>query len=246
MAKQRHLNKAPIVEAVVDLVVEPPCVLDDELQKRLVERLGDGYSLKGHVQRGQFSFNPKLGATAGSHLLGYRFHSTDEKFVAQFQVERFTLSRLTPYTTWEQLRDEAMRLWPIYVNALEPKLVSRAACRYINNLQLPMQLGQDFKVFLESPPEVPKDLPQGLLSFMQRFVIAYPDHGAITTLTQVLEPNAALNLERVPVILDIDVHCQRQFEPNCADIWECLERLRGLKNDAFFASITETAAELYA
>jgi hypothetical protein len=45
--------------------------------------------------------------------------------------------------------------------------------------------------------------------------------------------------------LDVDVQCEEQFDPGDPGVWECFERLRGLKNAAFFESITEVAAVLY-
>lgn len=247
MARYRHLKSAPITEAVVDLRVQSTHKIDAGVVETLTRSLDGRYVLKGPIRIGEINLAgvEPLEVKVGTQELGLRFHSADEKFVAQFQHQGFTLSRLAPYTDWEHLKAEAEHLWPMYVAAAQPERVVQVACRYINNLSLPMRHGQDFTEFLTAAPDVPRALPQDLLSFVQRVVIPYPEIKAITILTQLLEPNAAAATDKVPVILDIDVQCRQQYDPRGSEVWECLERLRELKNMAFFESITETAAGLY-
>jgi uncharacterized protein (TIGR04255 family) len=247
MARYRHLRNAPITEALIDLRVQSSRKIDAVGLEELTKELRNSYMLKGPIRVGEVNFEStqEFAVKVATQELGFRFHSTDEKFVAQFQHQGFTLSRLAPYTDWTHLKGETQRLWPLYVDVVKPERVVRIACRYINNLSLSMRLGQDFSDFLTAAPDVPRALPQTLMSFMQRVVIAHPEIKAITILTQLLEPNAAAAIDKVPVILDVDVQCQEQFDPGDPGMWECLERLRELKNAAFFESITETAAVLY-
>jgi uncharacterized protein (TIGR04255 family) len=251
MAQQRHLNNAPVTEALIDFRVAPPShKLDETAKRRLEERLAGTYVLKGPIRLSQFLLGVAPTGEGSSitttEELGARYHSSDDKFVAQFQSQGFTVSRLVPYTTWEHLRDEARRLWEFYVEALKPERVIRVACRYINNLRLPMQGGRHFEDFLTAAPAVPEKLPQAMLGFLKRVVIADYNEKAITILTQVLEHTQGISIEAVPVILDIDVQSQETFAPTDAALWECLDRLRRLKNAAFFESIHEATAELYA
>lgn len=243
MARQRHLKNAPITEALIDCRVLTSHRLDAKAADVVAQRLHDSYSLKGPVRLGQINVGPEI--KVETQELGYRFHSKDEKFVAQFQNQGFTLSRLAPYTDWEHLAGEAEKLWSLYVDLMQPERIEQIACRYINNLALPMGEGRDFKEFLVAAPEVPRTLPQSLMSFMQRVVLPYPERNTVLLLTQLLEPNAAATSDKVPVILDIDVQCRQQFDPRGRDVWQRLDRLRALKNEAFFESITETTAELY-
>jgi len=216
MAQYRHLKNAPITEALVDLRVQSSRKIDAAGLKKLTEDLGNTYVLKGPIRVGEVNFEStqELAVKVATQELGFRFHSTDDKFVAQFQHQGFTLSRLAPYTDWTHLKREAERLWPLYVKVVKPERVIRLACRYINNLNLRMRPGQEFSEFLTAAPDVPNALPQTLMSFMQRVVIAHPEMKAITILTQLLEPNAAATIDKVPVILDVDVQCQEQFDPD--------------------------------
>lgn len=247
MARPRHLKNAPITEALIDFRVQSSLKIDEAAAEVLTDRLRAAYVKKGQILMGAINLHAAepLQVQVATENLGVRFHSTDEKFVAQFQHQGFTISRLAPYTDWEHLKSEAERLWPMYVEVIKPERIVRTACRYINNLNLPMRSDQQFSEFLSAPPSIPPRLPQNVMSFMQRMVIPYPEIPAITLLTQLLEPNAAAGNDIVPVILDIDVQCLQQFDPHGPEPWQCLDRLRELKNAAFFESITEVTAGGY-
>ncbi|MFQ5754325.1 MAG: TIGR04255 family protein, partial [bacterium] len=179
---------------------------------------------------------------------GYRYVYDDKKQIVQTRLDGFTLSRLQPYIKWEQLRDEAQRLWRFYAEITSPESITRVAVRYINNLKIPMPI-KDFGDFLTAPPIVPEGLPQGVSSFLSRIVINEPSIDANAIITQALEAIEAIidtKVKVLPVILDIDVFKQKQkqsFEEH--EIWETLEKLRHFKNEIFFKSITDKLKEMY-
>ena len=178
-----------------------------------------------------------------SSEIGLRFHSDDEKYVAQCRINGFTLSRLTPYENWPSLAAEAIRLWEIYIQRLEPIRVTRLAARYINNLNLPLKSGESYQLYLHKLIDVPEEAPQAVEAFFQRFQLADTGSGdrIIITLTQELMPPEG----PAPVILDLDAFSITDINTTDGEIWNNLERLRQLKNRCFFGTITERAAELY-
>jgi len=250
MAQICPLRRAPITEAIIDFrVIANERITAESIDSRL-QAQDFGYYKKGPIVRGVFGF--QLSTEAGgraealpsaAHAIGVRLHSDDEKYVAQFSTEGFTLSRLEPYETWDKLFREATRLWPIYAALVEPSVVTRAATRYINNLHLPLQSGDSFGRFLTQQPSYPPDVPQAMSSFLQRFVM----HDAITESTIII--TQALDEYQpggdVPVIVDVDAFKVARFEPGGAEMWACLAQLRTLKNKFFFASLTPEAVELY-
>src|SRR5213593_4864709 len=162
MAEIRHLPRAPITEALVDLRVQvPPGFSVEALVRALDQRDNLGYTKKGAIVRGEFGFslNVQQGSTAAGRAtsVGVRLHSADEKYVAQLSVEGFTLSRLQPYESWENLIHEAERLWAGYRECLAVERIVRVATRYINNLRLPPTA--DWARFLNLLPMLPEGLP---------------------------------------------------------------------------------------
>jgi uncharacterized protein (TIGR04255 family) len=172
-----------------------------------------------------------------------RLHSADEKYVAQFRLAGFTLSRLPPYEKWGNLLDEVRRIWAIYVEALAPKRVVRIATRFINNLNLPLEPGESFQTYINKLVDVPDEAPQIVETFFQRFRLFEAASGARVILTLALDgiPLAG----GIPVILDVDAFITANLKPADGELWTTLERLRELKNRSFFGTITESAAELY-
>jgi uncharacterized protein (TIGR04255 family) len=249
MATIRKLTHAPIVEALLDIRVHAAeGVTAESIEQALATRTF-GYLKKGPILRSRFGItvSPQEASLTQSELsmaiVGVRMHSSDEKYVAQFTTEGFTLSRMEPYESWEGLVQEARRIWPEYRACVDPTSIQRVAARYINNLRLPVKVGERFRQYLVGLPEMPAEFPQTVFSFLQRFVVYDQDSGATAILTQALESFSPGT--PAPVILDIDVFREMQFAPESREVWECLDGFRKLKNRFFFGSLTEAAVELY-
>jgi uncharacterized protein (TIGR04255 family) len=248
MAKQRHLANAPITEALIDVHVNPQPGLTFDMLKQSVSDSDFGYYEKGRITKKRLQFKlptdgqpPEIPA----HLVqqvGFRMHTYDEKYVAQFRLSGFTLSRMPPYEEWRKLVEESKRLWAIYRERLSPERVVRLATRSINNLHLPMQPGDSYQTYLHKLVDVPDGAPQAVASFFQRFELVDASTSRVN-LTIALQENS-LN-SRMPVILDIDAFKIVDLAPTDDQLWEILEHLRNLKNETFFSSLTEKAADLY-
>ena len=129
MAQRRHLQHAPITEALVDLRSAPTVdftqagVLD-----RLKKALSDRYSK--HSQRGAFEAlvevrhgQPQVPKATDRGLHGHFFESSDGCDIAQFRVDGFTYNRLAPYTDGGAVIKEALRLWNLHVEVARPNVV---------------------------------------------------------------------------------------------------------------------------
>ncbi len=247
MAKPRHLPHAPITEALIDIQVIPRDGLTFTALKDAIETTNFGYYIKSPISEGTFAFalapEGKPQSAAQATQVGLRLHSSNEKFVAQFRLAGFTLSRLPPYEKWENLLEEAKRLWAIYADTLAPKHVLRVGTRFINNLNLPLETGESFQKYLNKLVDVPDDVPQVVETFFQRFHLVEPASGARVILTLALDgiPPAG----GIPVILDVDAFVATTLKPADRDLWTVLERLHELKIRSFFGTITEQTAELY-
>jgi uncharacterized protein (TIGR04255 family) len=247
MAKRRHLERAPITEALIDLRVVPKEGLSFEALREAFDGL-EGYYAKGPITQGVFQFSLPVGdqqpqTSSEATQVGMRLHSKDEKFVAQCSLGGFTLSRLSPYESWENLRHETSRVWRTYVDRLEPIRVTRIATRFINNLRLPMQSGASFQRYVNKLIDVPDEAPQAVEAFFQQFrlVDAATDARVVLTLTH----GGSASDGVVPLILDIETSIARELTPTDQEIWRVLGTLRELKNRIFFGTITERTAELY-
>ena len=111
MAKQRHLDNAPIIEALADFQVVPSRIFNLSQFEEAMSELDFGYYVKNPITQGSFRFQLnaeplQTETTTQSAHIGLRLHSQDEKYVAQFRFSGLTLSRLPPYESWSSLISE--------------------------------------------------------------------------------------------------------------------------------------------
>lgn len=246
MAEARHLNNAPITEAILDIRLRLPTV-EASTFLSLHTKIAEKYPNKQERRKfeGQIVINEDQEPQAKNVIKevdGYLFRSPDNKQIVQFRLDGFTLNRLKPYGSWETFRDEAKRLWNLYLEAASPEQITRIALRYINHLFLPGPI-VNFDDYLTAGPVVPEKLPQGVSSFLTRVVIHEPTIKASAIITQALEK--IIQPDIVPIILDIDVIREGDFDLNYLHMWETFEKLRDFKNRIFFESVTEKALELF-
>jgi uncharacterized protein (TIGR04255 family) len=246
MAKtSRHLERAPISEALIDIRVRPREGVELGAVQELVKSI-DGYQSQGPIitlqTRWMFSEQHGVQEQSESREIGIRLQS-DQKYVLQLRTDGLTLSRLEPYETWEKLVTEGKRLWEIYRRSLEPDMVMRVATRYINLLKLPMSQGGQFEEYLTKPPQVPDGLPQAVQGFMQRVALWKPEIDARANVIQLLQ-DGPVPADHVPIVIDIDVYKQVELHPE-SDLWKLLGDLRVFKNEIFFAHLTDRAVGLF-
>lgn len=239
------LTNPPITEALIDIRVKLSSELDVKDIASIFESIKEQYPEKQEQKISEVRIDTKAeGGVAkafGAKTHGYRYISSDKKQIFQARLDGFTLNRLHPYIKWEELRNEAYKLWQLYKNITSPESITRVAVRYINKLNISMPI-RDFGDYLTAPPTVSEKLPQGVGSFLSRIVLHEPSISANIIITQALEQIVD---DVAPIILDIDVFKLQTKGIEEKDAWETLEKLRNLKNKVFFNSITDNLMEKY-
>lgn len=246
MPTVRHLENAPITEALVDFRVNARKDFRAEEFRSLKEQLRAVYP-NVEERRGleaSFEFKPGLPITTMQREVGLQslfFRSADNLNVAQFRIDGFTHNRLKPYTSWEALLPEAVRLWELYVKVAKPEYVTRLALRYINHLRLPTNV-DGLGRFLATAPALPAGYPSHVRGFLTRFEVTDRETEIAANVAQALD---APSVDGVTVILDIDVYKEEHFDVGDARIPEVLATLRSLKNRIFFDTLTEQGIGLF-
>lgn len=241
-----NLANAPITEALVDIRLKLPKGFNVDNFKLIGKKLMDEYPIEKtlHFREAKISYKDKEQRIATHDTInGYRYQSSNGTKIVQLRDDGFTYNKLKPYNSWEDVRDEALRIWNLYTDLVKPEFINRIALRYINNLNAPLPMN-DFKVYLTCPPEVPQGLPQNISSFLYRVVVPQSDNRITAIITQALEAKVDFK-DKLPIILDIDVFKitpEGFLEENISAI---LEKLRTLKNQIFFNSVTKKLLEAY-
>lgn len=247
MAEIRHLSQAPISEALIDIRVSLELGFDGTRLLAAKEPLRARYPLAVEQRGLVASFNFPASVPSGPQvqdmgLRGVQFKAPDEKTVAQFRVDGFTLNRLRPYTSWDEILPEARDLWSIYRDIAKPRSVSRLSARYINHIALPSDQ-RSLEDFFVTGPMLPDGIPPDLTGFAMRTNVQDASRDIAATITQVLEPPMQSSLPTL--LLDIDAFRASEISPE----WEVLEPiladLRSYKNQIFFGSLTDALVETF-
>jgi uncharacterized protein (TIGR04255 family) len=248
MAEVRHLNNAPITEAIIDFRVKLPSEFKVETFLELKNTIGDRFPKVEDRRLFSSQFEIKKGEpqppSAKYHgVQGYFFKPEADKKVAQFRIDGFTFSRLKPYTNWEEMFDEARELWGMYCEIAQPEAVTRLAARYINHINIPLPI-DDLSDYFTASPKIPENV-QGVISgFLSKVVVYDQELDVATNIVQALEKSTKPD-KYITVVLDIDSFKTGDFYANNGEMWEIFANLRNIKNQIFFSSITDETARLF-
>jgi uncharacterized protein (TIGR04255 family) len=247
MAQVRHLKNAPIIEALVDFRVTLPKNFDVEQFKALASAVGSRYPIVEAMHRFEASVTfqpgkPPDARTEALHSGGYVFRSSDRRTAAQFRLDGFTYNRLHPYTSWDELQPEVLRLWNLYQDTARPETCSRIAARYINKIDISVPSG-DLSQYLTAPPGTPTGVSDQLTAFLTRVIIHEPELGLSASVTQASQ--VQLDPRSAAVILDIEVYKQSDAASLDQQVEPTLIKLHDLKNRLFFGSLTDDLIKRY-
>lgn len=242
----KYINP-PIVEALIDIQVDPAITISPSEIEHLHQELLEKYPDKKERRRWEAKFELKEGVAVDSTpkdqgVDGYQFWSSDKKQICQYKLNGLTLSRLKPYESWEKMLPEAMRLWKIYQSRFEPGNIARFAVRYVNLIEIPQEkiiLGDYFI----NPPAPVKIAPEDLTHFSQKLNIRLSENSNVAT-TLALQGRAPL---KTIVLFDIDAYANVNLTPNgdTREIERILNELHAHVIRIFEDSITPKTKELF-
>jgi uncharacterized protein (TIGR04255 family) len=241
----RHYSRAPITEAILDLKVILPDNFPIERFLEIQARVRDRFPTSEPIHVGSLAIQagPEIQVDASRQHSGFLFRSKDGLRIFQATLQGFTFNRLAPYNSWEEFSNDARNLWEIYKDICKPAFVTRAAVRYINRIDIPVEGPIKLQDYLKTAPDIASGLPQkNLSSFFMQLQIPQEDLNCMLVIneTLALPPSPGF----ISVIFDIDLFRQQAWQSDDEDIWDFLTQLRERKNQVFRESITEKTEEL--
>ena len=237
-----HYDNAPIVEAILDASIQRASPIQmDELAEVVAGREKYPQRVELVTASGQMTVGPTVSASATTQRLGYQFLSADKKLVVHCKIDGLAVSRLAPYTSWNDVYAEYARQWDRYVEIVKPDQVMKIAVRYVNRFDLPgnrVELSDYFRTY----PEVSEDIKYDLSGFLNQLHIPMPDiqGQAIITQARVPPPDDSV----ISVLLDIAVSMAVQSPTETLDLESKMNILRLRKNELFEACMKTQARDL--
>lgn len=243
MAKIRPLRNAPITEAVVDFGARFASPPEKAAFDEFASQAKAAYPAQETRHEVGFTLRPGEVPTQISKYAGLLLRSADGLHAVQIKPDGFAFSRLKPYTSWDQMMDEAWKQWSAYVSIFKPERVFRVAARFINRLEIAGTL-LDFDEYLTIMPKLPEGMPQQVSAFASTVTIPGIAPGTFGMVRTSFDAGSVK--DSIPIILDIDIIRECDVEPADKALRLAIEELRPIKNAAFFGSLTEKAVEVFA
>ena len=237
--RPQHLSRAPIVEAMIAFDFQTRDQVQDQssVWDRFHEAIRAEYPNRVEIRQAEVRFNEQ-GSSGDTVVVGARFVSVDGKRICTINKFSFIGSRLAPYESWEPLKAEFERLWNIFLGLSEVKVV-KIAVRYINKILV--QAGKEMSLTLKTRPEIAEGLPQNIFNAWVRLEVTIPEPQGVLIITEAQLPPEKEGF--ATFVLDHDL--QFPVAADRVDVWSLLERARELKNEYFFASISDELAQEY-
>lgn len=245
-------SNAPIIEAVLDVRIEP---LDAAVLSGLAgiqNAEAEGYPQKRKIETFKTTFHANVEPNAKAALstasstdrdhLGFLSLAKDDQQAFQVRLDGFNFSRRRPYERWSSFRDEARRLWANY-RAQAPQLrVTRMAIRTINRLDVPLPV-LDIHTFLRTVPMASPELRYPITGFFLQLQQLHEDLKSNCVINETI--TAPAKPDHMSVILDIDLFREADLPQTDEQIWELFEQFRNRKDEVFEASITDQTRKLF-
>jgi uncharacterized protein (TIGR04255 family) len=242
-----HLPSAPIVEAVIQWRARAETAWEvDPLRQQLSQRLSDYPTCQPQHEmqfEAQFVGHDSPTPQRRVRWLGFRLVSADGRYIAQFNRDGLVFSRLEPYNEWETFSSEGLRIWKTYLDLAGPVEVQRLGVRFVNRIAL-AKLAQ-LSRYLARPPKCLEPLGLPVSRFLYQSIHDVPGHPFQINVAQTVQPPSPPQTEGFGLILDIDVSTTQSFDCDEKILIQHLEKMRLLKDKAFFSLLKPKAIESF-
>ncbi len=242
-------SRAPIAEAVIDLIFDFESAPDTERLRALAQHFSNRFPQR-HAMNAvgmTIPLSQEAGEVQGSDAVSYGWRLSNENLtrVVQLRTNGVSYSHLKPYSNWETFAGEAREIFEAYIHACAPKTAERIAVRYINQIELPQ--GVDVADYLNISANVPDadgKLPVDITGYFMQMRIQQSDLGPGFEVIVNSGIGPATNPDQMALLLDLDVFVMRSAKPTIKSIYDTLNLLRDRKNQYFEAAITHSTREM--
>jgi uncharacterized protein (TIGR04255 family) len=234
----------PIVEAVIELRFAE--AMSKDIVSKVVRKFGKTYPFTDAEEGLNVQVDvAKQSATTSPEWSGTRLSSSDRADITIIRTQSFVVSRLAPYSGWEQFQERAKRDWSIAGAAIGRKIINRVGVRYINRLDIPG--GAEQEVQIEDYLQVSLFLPKldwlPISGYAIQVNRALAEGGYMITINSGTVPSPLVGHRSLA--LDIDLYIERDIPSKEDELWELIDSMRNHKNRVFEACITDQARALF-
>lgn len=237
------LKRPPIVEAILEFRVRGPASIDEKGVEALARKLADDFPEQTSLPPTDIEWgarSPAGAKHAGGDPIGLLLKNADRNEFLQIRRDRFTLNRLAPYSSWDDLLPRVLRTFSKFVDTSGAGSVERASLRYVNEVNLGHESAK-LEDFLRLRPT---GWPEGAgrqVGFLHQVLAKGSEPDTWLSVVESVEPT--LPPAPMVLVLDLEAYCAPASGIAIARLESVLSSLRLLKNRAFFGILTSAALE---
>ncbi|MCL1490856.1 MAG: TIGR04255 family protein [Pseudanabaena sp. Salubria-1] len=236
------LTNSPILEAVIHWEAPASKPLEQILLKEaLTKHLPEYPTIQTqYVTEAKIMGTPDDTSQFSQHTQwnGFRLEDDRKNYVAQFTHTGIAFSRVQSYESWKNFKNEALRVWDVFVELAEPKTIRRLGVRFINRILIKQD--ESISTYLKSEPYRLSGLEISPKSFFYQDTYQVAGYPYQINLVRTIQPNQTGSGSEQALIVDIDVFTN-EVSSIRDDLNQQLAEMRWLKNKIFFSNITDTA-----
>lgn len=248
MAKIRHLNQAPVIEAILGFQADASRAWDADAVRAC---LSDRFSTFPVVQE-QRTFENQISVAPGKDpetstkvhpVEAFILGRSDQSAAVQVRRDGFAFSQLQPYPDWDQFIASALEQWAIFAECLGVEAPFSVFIRFINRVSYPVE-GFKLSRYFEHPPLPPAGTDWGFRFFRDHRVYS-PQSGDYLIDSALSTAGDSDAGKSVDFLLDLTISPLLSLAESGDSLERLLPEMRRLKNEVFFATFTEAGLESY-
>jgi uncharacterized protein (TIGR04255 family) len=240
------LRRAPIVEALLDIwVANPPSVTPQQLEL-LHKDFEQEYPNIDKIPFPHFQpavMQSEKSGIAALAVRGFRFSARDGETMVQSRIDGFTFNNIGHYKDWEFFSTRAIEAWKKYRRAFGEGPITKIALKYVNLIRCPLDQNQVvLEEYFTVAPKAPLVRGLPMSNFLSQVQLDAPGNmQCLWTFTRHLPPEP----DFFKVLIDIDVSVQEPSVLRQETVESLLPKMRTLKNQLFFHSLTAKGLHLF-
>lgn len=239
-ATREIYGRAPVVEAAIDIrCINRPTFAIADLAS-VSATLSDTFDEEADLFEREVELHADGTKRVTERPVGVMLRGREKpQTVVQLQIGGAAFSRLSPYERWEPFRDDAKKIWEVYARAATPQVVNRVGVRYINSIEVGTTI-DDLRAFLNVYPVAPWKLASPPAGFSLQV------RNSVEDVNLVINEGTTRHAEtkQFGILLDIDAFVQHEALGDMVELWNVVERLHVVVEEAFERSITDRTREL--
>lgn len=233
---------APIIEAI--FAIQPREEFQDIHLSEAADLLASHYPKRTEMPFAEFAYDAQAATidVKPSRQI-YRLEGHDPSELAMLRPEGLFVSQLAPYRSWENLFDRFKRDFFAVESVFDGKGIGRAACRYINRIDVPFdgQIARN-EDYLTVYIQVPESI-HAIGLFQLRFELPVPEIQATAVIQSGVMPPA--NEGQASFALDIDLSRSFNVDSDYDSVLQDFSLFQAEKNRLYKQFLTQKALDQF-